>query len=118
MHRCTAVVDFTMGRVSPYPPTINDEALYGHAKRMGEILLGESKVKKVPMTMAAEDFSFYSQKMAAAFFFIGIRNETLNSNKPLHSPNFVIDEEVLPIGAALHATVALSYLDGHVIKSL
>lgn len=116
VHRCIGEVKFMMGSVKYYPPTINDEGLYGHAKRMGEILLGGSKVHEVSMTMAAEDFSFFSQKMPAAFFFVGIKNETLNSDKPLHSPEFVIDEDVLPIGAALHTIVAISYLDDHVVK--
>ncbi|OVA07100.1 Peptidase M20 [Macleaya cordata] len=66
--------------------------------------------------MGAEDFSFYSKKMAAAFFFIGIKNETVKSDKPLHSPHFTVDEEVLPIGAAFHAAVAITYLDSHIIR--
>jgi len=43
--------------------------------------------------------------------FIGIRNETLGSVHNLHSPNFKLDENVLPLGAALHASLAMSYLE-------
>ncbi|KAA8516778.1 hypothetical protein F0562_017112 [Nyssa sinensis] len=114
VHRCTATVDFMDEKLRPYPPTVNDEEMYEHAKRVGEVLLGKPNVNLVPMGMGAEDFSFYSQKMAAAFFMIGTKNETLKSDKPLHSGHFVLDEEVLPIGAAFHAAVAISYLDGHV----
>jgi IAA-amino acid hydrolase len=32
---------------------------------------------------------------------------------PLHSPYFVIDEDVLPVGAAFHAAVAMEYLIKH-----
>ncbi|XP_059668674.1 IAA-amino acid hydrolase ILR1-like 3 [Cornus florida] len=116
--RCTALVDFMEGKVRPYPATVNDKAMYEHAKSIGEVLLGTTNVHNVPMTMAAEDFSFYSQKMAAAFFLIGIKNETLKSDKRLHSPHFVIDEEVLPIGAAFHAAVAISYLEDHYVETL
>ena len=28
---------------------------------------------------------------------------------PLHSPHFVIDEDVLPVGAAIHAAVAIEF---------
>lgn len=101
-------------KMRPYPATINDEAMYRHGKRIGESLLGESNVHLAPMTMGAEDFSFYSQKMAAAFFFVGIMNKTIKSDQNLHSPYFIADEEVLPIGAALHASIAVSYLDDHV----
>ncbi|RVX11904.1 IAA-amino acid hydrolase ILR1 [Vitis vinifera] len=92
--------------------------LYEHAKRVGEILLGEPNVQLVPITMGAEDFSFYSQKVPAVMFELGIKNETLKSDQPLHSPYFVIDETALPIGAALHAAVAISYLDSHAADSV
>ncbi|XP_058207083.1 IAA-amino acid hydrolase ILR1-like 3 [Rhododendron vialii] len=114
VHQCSAVVDFMEEKLRPYPATVNDEAMYRHTKRIGETLLGESNVHLVPMTMGAEDFSFYSQKMAAAFFSIGVMNETMKSHRNLHSPYFIADEEVLPIGAALHASIALSYLDDYV----
>lgn len=114
VHRCSAVVDFMEEKMRPYPATINDEAMYRHAKRVGESLLGESNVHLAPVTMGAEDFSFYSQKMAAAFFNVGIMNKTIKSDHHLHSPYFTADEEVLPIGAALHASIAVSYLDDHV----
>lgn len=118
VHRCTAVVEFREEIPLPYPPTDNDEVLYEHAKRVGEILLGEPNVQLVPITMGAEDFSFYSQKVPAVMFELGIKNETLKSDQPLHSPYFVIDETALPIGAALHAAVAISYLDSHAADSV
>ncbi|KAJ6756102.1 PEPTIDASE M20 FAMILY MEMBER [Salix purpurea] len=117
VHQCTASLDFMEENMRPYPSTVNDEAMYEHAKQVGEALLGESNVLLAPMTMGAEDFSFYSQKMKAAFFFIGTKNEAVRSVKRLHSPYFVIDEEVLPIGAAFHAAVAISYLDGHAMDT-
>ncbi|KAL3825732.1 hypothetical protein ACJIZ3_021761 [Penstemon smallii] len=113
VHQCSAVVDFMEEKLIPYPATINDPGMYQHAKKVGEKLLGEHGVKLYQMMMGAEDFSFYAQKMPAAFFMIGTRNETMKSVKGLHSPHFVIDEDVLPVGAALHASVAISYLDIH-----
>ncbi|RVX11978.1 IAA-amino acid hydrolase ILR1 [Vitis vinifera] len=117
VHRCTATIDFMEEKLTPYPATVNDEAMYEHAKSIAEILLGQPNVHLLPATMGAEDFSFYAQKMPAAFFFIGTKNETLKSDKPLHSPLFVMDEEALPIGAALHAAVAISYLESHAVEA-
>ncbi|XP_019240997.1 PREDICTED: IAA-amino acid hydrolase ILR1-like 7 [Nicotiana attenuata] len=71
VHQCSATIDF-MEEMRPYPPTINDPTIYGHGKRVGEILLGENNVQHSPALMAAEDFGFYSQKMQLHFFFIGI----------------------------------------------
>ncbi|KAI9154568.1 hypothetical protein LWI28_028232 [Acer negundo] len=112
VYQCSASVDFMENERMPYPATVNDEGLYEHAKTVSDSLLGGPNVHLVPMTMAAEDFSFYSQKMAAAFFVIGVKNETVKSGG-LHSPHLVIDENVLPLGAALHAAVAISYLEKH-----
>lgn len=115
--QCKAVVDFKEETPLPYPVTENDESLYEHAKEVGEILLGKSNMQLFPVTMGAEDFSFYSQRMPAAMFVLGTMNETLGSDIPLHSPYFIIDEEALPIGAALHAAVAISYLDSHAVDT-
>ncbi|KAK1300563.1 IAA-amino acid hydrolase ILR1-like 7 [Acorus calamus] len=87
VHQCTATVDFFKDRI-PYPPTVNDESMYSHAKRVGESLLGESSFAKCEMIMGAEDFSFYSQKMPSSLFWIGIRNDTQKPAHPLHSPHF------------------------------
>ncbi|GFY97923.1 peptidase M20/M25/M40 family protein [Actinidia rufa] len=113
VHRCNAMVEFKEETPMPHPVLVNDEALYEHAKSVGEALLGELNVQILPVTMGAEDFSFYSQKMPAVMYTIGTKNDTLKSDQPLHSPHFIIDEEALPIGSAFHAAVAMSYLDRH-----
>ncbi|KAF6169271.1 hypothetical protein GIB67_013701 [Kingdonia uniflora] len=115
VHQCTVVVDFMEDKLVPYPATVNDESMYEHAKKVGEGLLGAPNVQLLPMTMGSEDFSFYAQKMASAFFFIGIKNDTEKPDTPLHSPHFFVDEEVLPIGAALHAAVAVTYFNTHAV---
>ncbi|GER41864.1 IAA-amino acid hydrolase ILR1 [Striga asiatica] len=112
VHQCSALVDFMEDKLISFPPTVNHPSIYEHAKRVGGRLLGEDSVKLHPMTMGAEDFSFYAAKIPAAFFMIGTGNETtMRSVKGWHSPHFLIDEDVLPIGASLHAAVAISYFD-------
>ncbi|OEL18641.1 IAA-amino acid hydrolase ILR1-like 7 [Dichanthelium oligosanthes] len=101
-------------KMRPYPVVINDGRMYGHAKAVAESFLGEKNVKVAPLLMGAEDFGFYAQRMAGAFFNIGIRNEsTMATVHKLHSPYFVVDEDVLPVGAAFHAAVAFEYLKKH-----
>ncbi|XP_068665078.1 IAA-amino acid hydrolase ILR1-like 3 [Aristolochia californica] len=111
VHRCTAVVDFMEEEQTTYPPTVNDKAMYEHSKKVGEGLVGEDNIGLCPMNMGAEDFSFYSQQIPSSFFYVGIRNETVGSTEELHSPHLFLDEQVLPIGAAFHAAVAMTYLD-------
>ncbi|XP_017977319.1 PREDICTED: IAA-amino acid hydrolase ILR1 [Theobroma cacao] len=115
VHQCTATLDFLEDVPLPYPVLSNDEALYEHAKKVGETLVGEANMHLHPVITGAEDFSFFSLKTKAAMFGLGIRNETLKSDQALHSPYFFLDESALPIGAAFHAAVAVSYLDSHVV---
>ncbi|KAB1221075.1 IAA-amino acid hydrolase ILR1-like 6 [Morella rubra] len=113
VYRCSAVVDFFEKESTIYPPTVNDEKMYEHVRKVAIDLVGPTNFRVVPPMMGAEDFSFYSQMIPAGFFYIGIRNETLGSIHTGHSPYFIIDEDVLPLGAATHATIAERYLNEH-----
>jgi IAA-amino acid hydrolase len=117
VHGCTATVDFMEKKHRPYPAIVNDEAMYKHAKEVAETLLGQDNVKVAAPVMGSEDFAFYAQRFAGAFFMIGVRNYSMAEMHPLHSPYFVIDEDVLPVGAALHGAVALEYLNKHAIPA-
>ncbi|XP_061970979.1 IAA-amino acid hydrolase ILR1-like 6 [Populus nigra] len=111
--RCSATVDFFENQSTVYPPTVNDDHMYEHVRKVAIDLLGPANFRVVPPMMGAEDFSFYTQVVPAAFYYIGVRNETLGSTHTGHSPYFMIDEDVLPIGAATHATIAERYLIEH-----
>ncbi|CAL5049842.1 unnamed protein product [Urochloa decumbens] len=112
VHGCAASVDFFEDE-SFYPPTVNDARMYGHVRRVATELLGAGAYRDVPAMMGAEDFSFYSQVVPAGFYYIGVRNETLGSVHTGHSPYFMIDEDVLPTGAAVHAAIAERFLADH-----
>ncbi|KAJ1292809.1 hypothetical protein BS78_01G018700 [Paspalum vaginatum] len=111
--RCTAAVDFMEEKHRPYPATVNDEAMYRHAKAVAESMIGAANVRLSPQFMAAEDFGFYAQRIPAAFFDIGVSDEKAGKVHHVHSPHVVIHEGALPIGAAFHAAVAIEYLNKH-----
>ncbi|KAH0455524.1 hypothetical protein IEQ34_015556 [Dendrobium chrysotoxum] len=108
VYKCSASVDFFENERF-YPPTVNDDIMYEHVKNVAVSLLGPKNYKDVPPMMGAEDFSFYSEIVPAAFYYIGVRNESLGSIHTGHSPYFMIDEDVLPVGAAVHAAIAERY---------
>ncbi|XP_028774988.1 IAA-amino acid hydrolase ILR1-like 6 [Neltuma alba] len=113
VYRCWGEVDFFEKEYTIYPPTVNSDRTYEHVKKVATDLLSETNFRVVQPMMGAEDFSFYSEVVPAAFFYIGIRNETLGSVHTGHSPLFMIDEDALPIGAATHASIAERYLIEH-----
>lgn len=73
-------------------------------------MLGIHKVKDMKPTMGSEDFSFFQEEIPGYFFFLGMQNQSLGWLQPEHSPYFQINEDVLPLGSALHASLAATYL--------
>lgn len=111
--RCTAKVDFFEKESRIYPPTVNNVDMYEHVRNVAVELLGAQNFRVVPQMMGAEDFSFYTGVVPAAFYYVGIMNETLGSVHTGHSPHFKIDEDALPTGAAVHAAIAERYINEH-----
>ena len=107
---CEVTVDFMEQEHPITPPVVNSAGGYGVAERVGKALLGEEGMIEVEPSMAAEDFSYYTQGGAeGAFVFLGISGGG-EGDFPLHHPKFTADEEVLPIGAAFHTALALDVL--------
>ena len=96
-----------------YPACVNDDNLHKHVVKVGCVLLGPENVKMAEKVMAGEDFSFYQEVIPGAMLSIGIRNERVGSVHSPHSPYFFLDEDVLPIGAAVNTALAEMYLNKH-----
>ncbi|KAK3142040.1 hypothetical protein QOZ80_4BG0341400 [Eleusine coracana subsp. coracana] len=110
VHRCNGLVKIKGDDYPMYPAVINDEKLHHHVEDVGRRLLGPDKVKPGEKIMAGEDFAFYQQLVPGVMFGIGIRNKEAGSVHSAHNPLFFVDEDVIPIGAALHTAIAESYL--------
>ncbi|KAM7487351.1 hypothetical protein LguiB_024835 [Lonicera macranthoides] len=110
VHRCSAEIDF-FGKEHPtLPPTVNDPSIYELVIRISGEIVGIENTELAPSFMGSEDFAFYLEKVPGCFLFLGIRNERSGSIYPPHNPFFTIDEDVLPLGAVIHATFAYSFL--------
>ncbi|CAL5195574.1 unnamed protein product [Lathyrus oleraceus] len=115
VHRCNATVNFLDGVKPFYPPTVNNGDLHEHFVNVAVNLLGINKVNSA-MTpfMGSEDFSFYQEAIPGYFFMLGVKSVSHKRfESSLHSPYLEINEDGLPYGAALHASLASSYLLKH-----
>ncbi|KAJ7951670.1 IAA-amino acid hydrolase ILR1-like [Quillaja saponaria] len=110
VQRCNATVNFHEKDKPYYPPTINDEDLHEHFQKVAGDMLGMHKVNNMQPLMGSEDFSFYQEVIPGYFFMLGMENKTLGPFDSVHSPYFRVNEEALPYGAALHASLAARYL--------
>jgi amidohydrolase len=76
-------------------------------------LLGAESVKNEAMSMGAEDFAFMCQKAPGAMIMIGAAlPDGIARNH--HTDIFDIDEQSLPVGAAILAETARRFLTGEV----
>ncbi|KAL7106780.1 hypothetical protein ACP275_06G014200 [Erythranthe tilingii] len=110
VHKCKAYVSMKEDEYPSYRACVNYKRLNEHVKKVGGLLLDPDNVKEAKMVMAGEDFAFYQEVIPGIMFSIGIRNERIGSVHSPHSPYFFLDEDVLPIGAALHTALAEFYL--------
>jgi len=91
------VMDYQEG----YPPTINDTDASHKVVQAANKIVSKGTIEPY-LTMGAEDFSYYLQKIPGCFFFIG----SAPSNKkpmsvPHHCSHFDIDERALLVGTSM-----------------
>ena len=87
-----------------YPATINshDEAMF--AADVAESLVGSDHVvRDIEPSMGAEDFSFMLQVKPGAYMRIGQGAENGVGSCFLHNTRYDFNDDILPLGAALHA---------------
>lgn len=101
---CTAEVIYQM----VYPVTVNDPDLtqwiIDVVKAEG---LGDRLVER-EFEMGSEDFSYYGEKVPAAYFNLG-----MGTGAPHHSAGFHVDDSVVELGVKVMAALALDYGKSH-----
>ena len=94
-----AIVNIEVG----YPFVKNDEALSASARILAEEYAGKENVSETELRMGAEDFAYYSQKIPACFYRLGIGNVAKGITIGVHTPIFNIDEDAIEHGIGMMA---------------
>jgi len=102
--------DYELKITPGYPTTANDKALTEFVRQVGIDLLGPDKVGEAEAEMGAEDFSFLVAYAPGCFFRLGVGFPDQEPRRG-HNPYFDVNEDALPIGAAILAEVARRYLE-------
>ncbi|WP_456444240.1 M20 metallopeptidase family protein [Thermococcus sp.] len=89
------------------PPTINSREMADFVRKVARRY--GLRWGKVAMSMGAEDFAYYLQRVPGAFLALGIRNEEKGIIYPHHHPRFDIDEDVLHLGTAMEVALAFEF---------
>ncbi len=93
-----------------YPVTVNDSDLTRLVRTVATGILGEGSVEDIDPSMGAEDFSLLAREARGCFFRLGVTADGATPSRG-HSSTFTIDEEALPVGAALLAGCAREFLE-------
>jgi hippurate hydrolase len=106
-HGAEASVEITRG----YPVTVNDERFARFVLETARDLLGPdgAQLANHPM-MGAEDFSYVLQRVPGTMANLGTRPES-GPVYPNHSNRMLLNESALATGVAMHAAVALRFLE-------
>jgi len=105
-----ATAKVTMG--NNYPVTFNDPALAARMLPTLQQTAGAANVSQGPPVTGAEDFSFYQQKVAGLFFFLGgmPKGGDPKTTPANHSPDFFIDESGFVLGVKAICNLTLDYM--------
>jgi amidohydrolase len=88
-----------------YPATINSIQESHYAMNVAKSLVGqENIIPDLPPSMGAEDFSFMLQQKPGAYLRIGQAGDA--GGCFLHNTRYDFNDEILPLGAALYASLA------------
>ena len=93
--------DYELEIIRGYPAQYNEPKVAGWLRAVAADLLGGDRIVDGQQGMGAEDFSYMAQRAPGAMFGLGVRTPG-REPRYLHTPTFDIDEDALPIGAAIH----------------
>jgi hippurate hydrolase len=89
-----------------YPATINSPAQAGFAGNVASALVGEENVvRNLEPSMGAEDFSYMLQVKPGAYLRLGQSGPDGRGACHLHNSGYDFNDDVLPLGAALFASL-------------
>ena len=92
-----------------YPVTTNDTQAYLEIKDAATKVLGADKVNTdVEPSMASEDFSFMSQEVKGAYFWLGVDGST--PSKPLHNASYDFNDDAIETGIKVWISLVESEL--------
>lgn len=94
-----------------YPVTANDPAMAAFLAGCAAAVLGAGNVDTSPRAvMGGEDFAYIAELVPSAYLRLGASNASKGITVQAHNPGFDIDEDALPLGAAILAYAALRFL--------
>jgi amidohydrolase len=106
-HGVTATLTF---RDAGNPPTVNEAAHTRASVPSLERVFGPAQVHEVKPQMGAEDYAQFAERVPGLYVKLGVRNTARGIVAPIHTEDFDVDEDVLPLGVRAMATLVWDFL--------
>ncbi|WP_175615375.1 M20 metallopeptidase family protein [Piscibacillus halophilus] len=91
-----------------YPATVNSERWAERVKQTVINMHGEEATPSVTPSLGGEDFGRFLLKYPGVYYWLG--TSIGEGQKPLHDPNFKLNEDAIPYGVTTMAQVAIDTL--------
>ena len=105
--------DASVEVVASVPPLHNDRDLANDLTSYVKEVVGDKSVISFEGGgMGSEDFASYGYEVPSVYFLLGAgtKEEDSHYGLPMHHPQVVFNEDILPTGAAMHADAAMMWL--------
>ena len=105
--------DASVEVVASVPPLHNDRDLANDLTSYVKEVVGDKSVISFEGGgMGSEDFASYGYEVPSVYFLLGAgtKEEDSHYGLPMHHPQVVFNEDILPTGAAMHAYAAMMWL--------
>ena len=91
------------------PPVVNaPEFTTFAAHALRKVFATEMITDEFPLTMGCEEFSLYQQEVPGLFLIIG-NDQPGQDVVPIHAPDYIFNDNILPVGVRALCEIALSY---------
>lgn len=95
--------------IDGYPATVNIPKWSNRIKETAMRLYGKESAPDVDPSMGGEDFARFLQKYPGAYYWLG--TSIGEGQKPLHDPEFKLDERAIPLGIEFMTEVTIDTLN-------
>lgn len=108
-HRAEPAFTYQYG----YPVTVNNPEMAAFLAGCAADVLGKGNVStEAEPAMGGEDFAYIAERIPSAYLRLGSMNPAKGITSQAHNPGYDMDEDALPLGAAIMAHAALRFLAG------
>lgn len=108
-YRCECKIEI----LSDCPSVCCDDELTEEIEESLKSVLPEAHIVKNMHGMGSEDFAEFTQQVPAAYWMLGAGVPDQSKWVGQHNPKIIFNEDVLQVGAACYAKVAMDWLEKH-----